>query len=582
MALSSKEVLQQKRHSLAHALGAALCARYPGTKLAIGPPTEDGFFYDAEVPVTLSVDDLPALEKEMRTLLSTWDTFQREVVSAEEARKRFKDNPYKLEIIDQLVEEGVEITVYTSGSFSDLCEGGHVATTAGIAPDSFSLVAVAGAYWRGDEANRMLTRVSGIAFATKEELEEHRALLEEAKKRDHRVLGKELQLFTSSPLIGAGLPLFTPKGTALRRAIEKALGVLLEKYGYEIVWIPHLTRPDLYKTSGHWEKFGDELFKVRGKHDEFVLKPMNCPHHTQIYASTLRSYTELPVRYAEFTTVYRDEQKGELLGLSRVLSITQDDGHIFCTQEQIAEEVSATVSLIREFYTALGFFKGDDCEISLSVRSDEKENYLGSDALWERAEHSLAEVLEQSGLHYTTEKGEAAFYGPKIDFIFRDSLKRKRQLATIQLDFVMPERFSLRYVDAENNKQTPVMIHRAIAGSLERFIGVLLEHFAGAFPFFIAPVQVRVLSVSEQEEDYARSVTASLRKVGIRAECDSAADSVGKKLARVHAEKLPSFIVVGSKEVQERTVSLTLRGGEKQVRSLEEALALLKKENDVF
>ena len=576
------QTLQEKRHSLAHVLGAALCKRFPGTKLAIGPPTEEGFYYDAELPETLSVDDLPALEEEMRSILATWSTFDCEKISHKEAKERFKDNPYKLEIIDTLIAQGEEITVYTSGEFSDLCEGGHISNVSLIAPKSFALTSVAGAYWRGDENNPMLTRVSGLAFATEEELVEYQALLEEAKRRDHRLLGKELQLFTSSPLVGAGLPLFTPKGAALRRAIEKALTVLLERYGYEIVWIPHLTRPDLYKTSGHWEKFGDELFSVRGKHEEFVLKPMNCPHHTQIFASTLRSYAELPVRYAEFTTVYRDEQKGELLGLARVLSITQDDGHIFCTKEQIAQEVEATVALIQEFYTALGFFKGDDCEVSLSVRGEDTEKYLGEDALWESAESSLAAVLKRRGLSYTTEKGEAAFYGPKIDFIFRDSLQRKRQLATVQLDFVMPQRFALTYTASDNTKQTPVMIHRAIAGSLERFIGVLIEHFAGEFPFFIAPVQVGVLSVSKKEVDYAHSVTAALRAAGIRAQCDSTDSSVGKKLALVRGEKIPAHIVVGGREAAEGTVSLTRKGAEAQVLSLEEAVALLRSESEVF
>ena len=336
----------------------------------------------------------------------------------------FADNPYKSDLIREFASQGKEISLYTSGTFTDLCGGGHVADVSSINPEGFALRSVAGAYWRGDENNTMLTRVYGLAFDTKDALAAHKQLLDSAKERDHRKLGKELGLFTFSPLVGSGLPLFTPRGAALRLALERSLSVLLKKYGYEVVWIPHLAKPDLYMTSGHWEKFGDELFKVRGKNEEFVLKPMNCPHHTQIYASALRSYSELPIRYAEFTTVYRDEQKGELLGLARVLSITQDDGHIFCTEAQVEQEVSSTISLIKEFYTALGFFQGDDCEVCLSVRDADTSKYLGDSATWDRAEESLKQSLHTAGMSFTVDEGEAAFYGPKIDFVFRDSLRR--------------------------------------------------------------------------------------------------------------------------------------------------------------
>ena len=567
-------MLMQKRHSLAHLLGASLIELYPGTKLAIGPPVDDGFYYDAELPEQLSVDDFPAIEKKMREIAKTWSGFEKKVVSKEEALAHFKDNPYKVELIEEIARAGGEITFYQSGDFIDLCEGGHVNDMKEIALDAFSLNAIAGAYWRGDENNTMLTRVYGLAFDSKKELDEHKAMIEAAKDRDHRKIGKELGLFSFSPLVGPGLPLFTPKGMALRSALEDMLSHLLDKYGYEKVWIPHIAKPDLYKTSGHWDKFEDELFKVRGKNDEFVMKPMNCPHHTQIYASSPKSYQDLPVRYAEFTTVYRDEQKGELIGLSRVLSITQDDGHIFCTEDQIAEEVAQTVALVVEFYTALGFFKGDDCEVFLSVRGDDKSKYLGDDKVWDRAEKVLADALKKAKLDFTTEEGEAAFYGPKIDFHFRDSLGRKRQLATVQLDFVMPERFKLVYTDSDGKKKTPVMIHRAISGSLERFLGIMIEHFAGNFPFFLCPVQVAVLPIGPDEHAYAQEVLTALRGAALRATIDTRDESIGKKIARVHTEKIPVRIVIGKKEVADNVVTLEMEN-EKQVVSTDECIQIL-------
>ena len=572
------ELLMRKRHSLAHLLGASLIELYPGTKLAIGPPVDDGFYYDAELPEQMSADDFPAIEKKMREIAKTWSGFEKKVVSKEEALAHFKDNPYKVELIEEIAREGGEITFYQSGDFVDLCEGGHVDDMKEIALDGFSLSAIAGAYWRGDEKNTMLTRVYGLAFDSKKELDEHKAMIEAAKERDHRKIGKELGLFSFSSLVGPGLPLFSPKGMALRSALEGELSRLLDKYGYEKVWIPHIAKPDLYKTSGHWEKFEDELFKVRGKNDEFVMKPMNCPHHTQIYASSPKSYQDLPVRYAESTTVYRDEQKGELLGLSRVLSITQDDGHIFCTEDQIAEEVAQTVALVVEFYTALGFFKGDDCEVFLSVRGDDKSKYLGDDKVWDRAEKVLADTLKKAKLEFTTEEGEAAFYGPKIDFHFRDSLGRKRQLATVQLDFVMPERFKLVYTDSDGKKKTPVMIHRAISGSLERFLGIMIEHFAGNFPFFLCPVQVAVLPIGPDEHAYAQEVLTALRSAGLRATIDTRDESIGKKIARVHTEKIPVRIVIGKKEVADNTVTLEMEN-EKQVVSTDECIQILVTKN---
>lgn len=578
---SKDELLTRKRHSLAHLLGASLIALYPGTKLAIGPPTDDGFYYDAEIPETISADDLPKIEKKMREMAKGWSTFEKKVISKEEALAHFKGNPYKHELIEQLSDEGQEITLYQSGEFIDLCGGGHVDNMNEIALDGFTVSSVAGAYWRGDEKNKMLTRVYGLAFNSKKELNEHKEMLAMAKERDHRKIGKELGLFSFSPLVGSGLPLFTPKGTALRSALESALSQLLDKYGYEKVWIPHIAKPDLYKTSGHWEKFEDELFKVRGKNEEFVMKPMNCPHHTQIYASAPKSYQDLPVRYAEFATVYRDEQKGELLGLSRVLSITQDDGHIFCTEDQIAEEMAKTIDLVVEFYTALGFFKGDDCEVFLSVRGEDKTKYLGDDTVWNQAEKVLENALREAKLAFTIEKGEAAFYGPKIDFHFRDSLGRKWQLATVQLDFVMPERFGLTYTDSDSKKKTPVMIHRAISGSQERFLSIMIEHFAGNFPFFLCPVQVLVLPIGTDEQQYAQEVMETLHAAGLRVTIDKRNESIGKKIARAHAEKIPARVVIGKKEVADKTVTLEM-DGEKQVVDSSECVRILTEKNSIY
>ena len=382
--------------------------------------------------------------------------------------------------------------------------------------------------------------------------------------------------------MGPGLPLFTPKGTALRMAVEKAISILLDKYEYERVWIPHIAKKDLYKKSGHWGKFGHELFKVSGKHEDFILKPMNCPHHTQIYANTPKSYNDLPVRYAEFTTVYRDEQKGELLGLSRVMGLTQDDGHIFCTTEQLEGEISNTISLIIEFYTALGFFKDDnDCEIHISVRGEDKEKYLGVDTTWDLAENILQKSLEKNNLNYIIEEGEAAFYGPKIDFQFKDSLNRKWQLATIQLDFVMPDRFNLKYIDTNNKKQTPVMIHRAISGSIERFLAIMIEHFAGNFPFFLSPIQSRILPITKDEIEYSKEVLKSLKNAEIRCDIDMSTESIGRKIAKSYSDKIPSKIVIGKNEVKDKTITLDFKG-EKQTIKIEECIELLKKENDII
>lgn len=566
--------IEHIRHTLAHLLAKAVLEHYPHAKPTIGPATDTGFYYDFDFSEgeTPGDDDLKKIQKTMKKTLGHWDAFTHEEVSADKARERFADNPFKLELIDEIETAGEAITLYTVGndkhSFTDLCRGGHAENPAAdIATDSFTLASIAGAYWRGDETKPMLTRIYGLAFADKEALAAHLTQLAEAKERDHRKLGKELDLFTFSELVGSGLPLFTPKGTMMRDLIVEKIMQIQAKYGYEKVTIPHITKSDLYKTSGHWDKFGDELFKVTGQSDaEFVMKPMNCPHHTQIFASHPRSYKELPVRYAETTMVYRDEQHGELLGLSRVRSITQDDGHVFCTFDQIEQEVANIVQVIKEFYTTLGMYEEGKYWVSLSASDPaEPEKYLGDPEGWQKAEAMLETVATDLNLPYKKVVGEAAFYGPKLDFMFYDALGRERQLATAQLDFIMPERFGLEYVTAEGTKATPVMIHRAIAGSLERFMAIMIEHFAGAFPFWLAPTQLAIIPVADAHHQYATTLHQELETAGYRVDLLDNSDSMGKKVRTVKKTKVPYFVVIGDQEVADETATLESRDGEKKV-----------------
>jgi threonyl-tRNA synthetase len=561
------EQLPKIRHTLAHLLAAAVLQDYPHAKLTLGPAIDNGFYYDIDFSAGNAPgdEDLKNIQKSMRKMLSSWKEFSHKEVSADEARKVFKGNQFKIEMIDELEKKGEAITLYTVGEgkteFTDLCRGGHAEHPADdIAADSFKLDKIAGAYWRGDENNPMLTRIYGLAFESKEKLDEHLHMLEEAKKRDHRKLGVELDLFVISELVGPGLPLFTPKGTVLREELDKFLWELNKKHGYEKVDIPHLAKPDLYKTSGHWEKYKDDGFQVHGRDKHFMLKPMNCPHHTQIFASRGRSYKELPFRYFETTKVYRDEQSGELMGLSRVLSITQDDGHVFCRPDQIGEECGRIVSIIKDFYSAFGMIKEGSYSARLSVRDPQKpEDYLGDTKIWDMAEEKLAEIGKEHGLALTRGEGEAAFYGPKLDFMFKDAIGREWQLATIQLDFVQPDRFQLVYTDQNGEKQQPVMIHRAISGSIERFLSVMIEHFAGAFPLWLSPVQVRVLPISDAHKEHAQEVFETLKGLGIRVEIDLDAETLGKKIRRSKMDKVPYFLVIGDKEVADKTVTIESR-----------------------
>lgn len=560
--------LEHQRHTLAHVLAKAIIDAYPHAKLTLGPAIDTGFYYDVDFSGgnTPGDADLKDLQKAMKKILNTWSQWSHETVTPEAARKLFAGNQFKCELIDEIAAKGEPITLYTCGSgkseFTDLCRGGHIENPSkDIDVDSFKLDKIAGAYWRGDEQNPMLTRIYGIAFATKADLEDYEKQLEEAKARDHRKIGKELDLFTFSELVGPGLPLFTPKGTLMRDLVVDKIMQIQSKYGYQKVTIPHITKSDLYKTSGHWEKFGDELFKVKGQSDvEFVMKPMNCPHHTQIFDSRPRSYKELPIRYAETTMVYRDEQAGELIGLGRVRSITQDDGHVFCTFDQIEQEVENIVLVIREFYETLGMYEPGKFWVSLSVSDpNEPEKYLGDRAGWIKAESMLEQVAQKLELPYRRVEGEAAFYGPKLDFMFFDAIGRERQLATAQLDFIMPERFGLSYIAKDGSKQQPVMIHRAIAGSLERFMAIMIEHFAGNFPLWLSPEQMRIIPVSDVHLPYATQVHQDLLTAGWRVTLDDSNDSMGKKIRGAKKDRLPYFIVIGDKEVEAGTITIENR-----------------------
>lgn len=552
--------LEEKRHTLAHLLAAAVLERYPHAKPAIGPAVENGFYYDfdfsgGDAPKEA---DLVQLQAAMEELLPSWSAMTGTEVSEKDARDRFAENPFKLELIDGIAEAGERITLYTAGSFTDLCRGGHCEHPAHeIKPGTFRLERLAGAYWRGDETKPMLTRIYGLAFDTKDDLAAYDLQQEEAKKRDHRKLGVDLDLFTFSPLVGSGLPLYTPRGTIMREELARFSEELQRAAGFEKVWIPHITKTDLYKTSGHWDKFGDELFLVKSQEssDEFALKPMNCPHHTQIYASKPRSYRDLPVRYMETTTCYRDEKTGELSGLTRVRSLTQDDAHVFCRPDQIEAEFAAIMGMIKTLYGTLGMqFKA---RLSFSDPA-QPEKYLGDPALWKTAEATIENVAKALELDYVVAPGEAAFYGPKIDIMVVDAIGREWQCATEQLDFVQPERFGLEYTDTDGQKKRPVMIHKALLGTIDRFMGVYIEHTAGAFPTWLAPEQVRVLPVSDAQSAYAHEVLAALKAAGIRASIADG-DSLGKRIRATKQEKIPYVLVVGDKETEAKAVSVESR-----------------------
>ena len=573
----NSEDMSAVRHSLAHILAAATRRLYGNdVKLGVGPAIEDGFYYDMDLgSVHLGDDDLVKIEAEMRQIIAEKQDFVKSTMTIAEAEQWARDNdqPYKLELIEDFYNNGTTkagvkgttqssdatMSFYTNGDFTDLCLGGHVKNTVDIPADAFKLTKVSGAYFRGDETKPMMQRVYGVAFATKAELDDYLRRQEEAKARDHRKLGRELDLYVTSDMVGAGLPMFTPRGTVLREEIAELSNSLREEIGFQKVWIPHMTKKELYEKSGHWAKFGGELFLVQSQEtsDQFVLKPMNCPHHGRIFASKVRSYRDMPQRYLETTTVYRDEKSGELGGLSRVRSITQDDSHDFCRPDQIETEITNLLSAVKTIYDIFDM----KLRVRLSYR-DDSDAYLGDIALWESAQKQLKDaVLRLGDIDYYEQEGEAAFYGPKIDFMATDALGREHQLATAQLDFVQPERFELEYIDQDGVAQRPVMIHCALLGSIERFLSVYIEHTAGKFPVWVAPEQLRIVKVKDNDaiNQMIDDLTASAKEHGVRYTVDDSNNSIGKKVRAAELYKVPYVIVIGDKEAESGKIGVRIR-----------------------
>jgi threonyl-tRNA synthetase len=576
--METNDKLHNLRHSLAHLLAAAVLEIYPDTKNTIGPSIEDGFYYDFEFSSPISDKDLPKIEKKMKEILKTWKEFESVEKTEDEAKKYFSNNEYKKELISEISGKGEKITFYTCGKFTDLCRGGHLENPAKeINADSFKLDRVAGAYWRGDEKNKMLTRIYGLAFGTKEELEKYINQREEAKKRDHKKLGKELDLFAFSELVGSGLPLWTPKGTLMRNLLDEYVWELRQEAGYEKVEIPHITKKDLYMTSGHWDKFKDELFRITTREGhEFAMKPMNCPHHTQIYARRAWSYRELPQRYANTTACYRDEQSGELSGLSRVRSFSQDDAHVFCRMGQVKEEFLKIWDIVHDFYKVFGF----NLQVRLSTHDPKHmEKYLGEEKKWQEAEDILKDIVKEKNVKAIDGLGEAAFYGPKLDFMAKDSLGREWQVATIQLDMNMPERFDLSCTNEKGVKERIVMLHAAIMGSIERFMSILIEHTAGNFPLWLSPIQVAIIPVRENHEEEAKKLFDTLKKESVRVELFEANDSLGKRIHSAKDMKTNFVIVLGDKEVSSGNLTIENRDGTKtEGISASDFISKLKKE----
>ncbi|MDR3298052.1 MAG: threonine--tRNA ligase [Candidatus Nomurabacteria bacterium] len=574
--MSEPAKLEAMRHSLSHILAAAVKDLYSGTttiRFGIGPAVENGFYYDIDFgDLKISEEDLPKIEKKMRGIIARNLPIVRSEKPRADALKWAEQagQTYKTELISELPEDET-ISFYTIGDFTDLCRGPHVASTGEVGP--FKLMRVSGAYWKGDEHREQMSRIFGVAFETEGELKKYLNMLEEAKKRDHRKLGRELDLFCFSDLVGAGLPMFTPRGTVLREKLSDYSLSLRGAKGFHKVWTPHITKMDLYKKSGHYDKFGEELFIVNSQvnGETFAMKPMNCPHHAQIFASRPRTYREIPIRYMEATTDYRDEKTGELGGLSRVRSLTQDDSHVFCRNSQIREEVKRLVGIVKDLYNTVGM---SNLRARLSYRNEE-EKYLGDKKLWAFAQKEIKQAAIDNNLEYFEAEGEAAFYGPKIDFMAEDAIGREHQLATIQLDFVQPERFELEYVNEAGKKERPVMIHHATLGSIERFLSVFIEHTGGWFPFWCAPEQIRILTINENTADYVAKITSLLDNLAlnkpvvhneIRYTLDNRNESLGKKIREAVDMKIPCILIVGPKDVEAGEVSVRLRNDEQKIK----------------
>lgn len=551
---------------------------WPKALLTLGPSIEDGFYYDIDFGDTkISEEDFPKIESKMHEIVKSWKGFEKIDVDADRAIKEFKNNPYKVELIDEIVEKGEKITFYKSGDFSDLCRGGHVENPSEELK-YFKLLSVAGAYWRGSEKNKMLTRIYGTVFPTQKELDDFLALKEEAKKRDHRKLGKELDLFTFSELVGAGLPLFTPKGALIRRLLNEYVESVQSKEDYTQVWTPQIVKAELFKTSGHYDHYKDSMFRVNSNYseEEFFLKPMNCPQHTQIYASKARSYRDLPIRLTDFAMLYRDEKPGELSGLARVRSFSQDDCHVFCREDQVDEEVDKALSMTKEIMKTFGL----SYKYRLSTRDPKHpEKYIGDPKIWDKTEKWAEKIMQRNDIEYFDGPGEAAFYAPKMDLIAKDSLGREWQLSTVQIDYFLPERFNLTYIDSDGKEKRPVMIHRAIIGSSERFMMVLIEHLAGAFPTWLSPLQVKVLPITDKHVEYAKSVINELKKAGIRAEIDDRNERLQAKIRDAQLEKVAYMFIVGDKEKDAKAVAVRKRDGtDLGAKDLADFIKALKKE----
>jgi len=572
---NSNQDLKSLRHSASHLLAAAVTSLYKKALPTLGPATDDGFYYDFD-NLDISESDLPRLEEKMQELINGWQSFTRHEVTVEHALQEFANNPYKLELIKEHSRAGETITVYESGGFRDLCRGGHIDSPSKVLKH-FKLLSVAGAYWRGDEHNKMLNRVYGTAFYSKKDLDHYLWQVEEAKKRDHRKLGKELDLFSFSNLVGSGMPLYSPKGALVRRLLNNYVEELQSESGYTQVHTPQIAKAELFKISGHYDKYKDDMFRVVSNYsqEEFFLKPMNCPQHTQIYASQPRSYRELPLRLSDFAMLYRDEKPGELNGLARVRSFSTDDAHIFCREDQVDAEVDLALAMTKKIMTTFGF----KYRYRLSTRDKaHPEKYLGDPKVWDKLEDWAVRIMERNQIEYYDGPGEAAFYGPKMDLMATDALGREWQLSTVQIDMVQPERFGLEYTDTSGGKKRPVMIHRAILGSSERALMVLIEHFGGAFPLWLSPVQITLLPISEDELAYTKELASLLSKEGLRVDIVQENATLGKKLVRARETKVPYIGVIGKKEQAAKSITLKNRQDEQYVLTQDEVVAKLRQE----
>jgi len=573
------EKIDSIRHSLSHLMTMAVLEIYPKTGLGVGPTIENGFYQDYDTSKPITQEMLEKIESRMRELIKENIKFEQHNMTFPKALAFYKKDKYKTELIKDLKKKGEKkVSFYKSGDFENLCSGPHVKNTSEISPKAFKLTKIAGAYWKGNEKNKMLTRIYGVAFETEKELADYMTMMEEAKKRDHRKLGKELDLFCFSELVGPGLPLFTAKGTAIKEELQREVEKICRNHGFEKVSTPHLAKIDLYEISGHAKKFADELFHVTSKMGhKFVMKPVQCPHQTQIYASRPRSYRDLPIRYMESEKQYRAEKPGEVGGLTRVYAITCEDGHTFCTKNQVKDEIKTLVNIIKEFYTSIGLWGNH--WVSLSTRGKDSSKYIGEKKDWDMCEKILKEVSEEMNLDAKKCPGEAALYGPKLDFMFKDAIGKEVQIPTVQIDFATPKKFNLAYVDKDGKEKNPVMVHRAILGSYERFLALIIEHYAGAFPVWLSPVQVAVIPISEKHDNYAKQVEKQLKDNNIRVEIKSADETLGKKIRESEMQKIPYLLIVGDKEISANAVSVRERGkGDAGQMPLDNFVAKIKQE----